>query len=454
MTGSPGRLVAARFALDPGPSIDPFALAGTTGILFHAEGRVLVGLGTALDIELPDGLDGDGDGDVRLATRVLTSLPCDDHFGSGSSPSSGVIGFGSFPFDRSAPTALVVPKVVYCREADGREWVTAVAATGAALPSSPVGLRSWLVGGAPTGGLDGPSSPTPAAVQPVSGSARPRVEPRSTDASFLGMVAEGLAAIDRGDVVKVVLSRQVDVLVDAPVDVPALLRRWHGLEPGCTVFSIPTPDGQFVGASPELLVERSGSRIRSRPLAGTAERFIGAEGSVLPGELLESTKDATEHGLVVDAIDTALRPLCSDLQAPSGPDLVRLRSIVHLGTSLSGTLARRADGGLPDVLELVKVLHPTPAVGGVPAPAARALIRRLEPESRGHYAGPVGYVDAAGDGRWMVGIRAMTVDGRTARMAAGVGIVTGSTPATELAETGLKLTAVLDALDPPVLQVQ
>ena len=153
---------------------------------------------------------------------------------------------------------------------------------------------------------------------------------------------------------------------------------------------------------------------------------------------------------MVEAIETTLGPLCSELDAPAQPDLVHLRNIVHLGTSLAGTLAERPDGHVPDALQLVQALHPTPAVGGVPTPAARSLIGQLEPESRGHYTGPVGYVDAAGDGRWMLGIRAMTIDGLTARLAAGVGIVDGSTPATELAETNLKLTAVLDALAPEV----
>ena len=186
----------------------------------------------------------------------------------------------------------------------------------------------------------------------------------------------------------------------------------------------------------------------SRPLAGTAERFIGSEGSVLPGALLESGKDAIEHRLVVDAIAEVLGPLCVHLDVPAQPDLVHLHNIVHLGTTLSGTLARQPSGAVPDSLALVAALHPTPAVGGVPAGAARAMISRLEREPRGRYAGPVGYVDANGDGRWMLGIRALTLDDRTARLTAGVGIVAGSEPTVELVETNLKLTAVLDALAP------
>lgn len=267
------------------------------------------------------------------------------------------------------------------------------------------------------------------------------------------MVTDAIAAIDRGEVNKVVLARQVDAHTDEPIDIVHLLRRWHTLEPDCTIFSMPTPEGQFVGASPELLIERDGTRFRSQPLAGTAERSAGLGVSALPAELLESEKDAVEHRLVVDAIETVLRPLCSELSLPSRPQLVRLRSIVHLGTPMSGVLTRRPDGTVPTALELVGMLHPTPAVGGVPTTPALAIIDRLESDSRGHYAGPVGYVDAAGNGRWDLGIRAMTVNGRTARVAAGVGVVTGSIPEIEFAETAVKLTAVLDALDDPVLQV-
>jgi isochorismate synthase EntC len=188
--------------------------------------------------------------------------------------------------------------------------------------------------------------------------------------------------------------------------------------------------------------------VHSRPLAGTTDRLTGTTGSVFPSELLRSRKDGNEHQLVVEAIEGALRPFCTDLEVPLRPDLVHLHNLTHLGTSLTGTLARTAGGTPPTALHLLAALHPTPAVGGVPTATARALIARLEPQSRGNYAGPVGYVDARGDGCWMIGIRAMTVNDRAARLAAGVGIVSGSEPNTELAETNLKLTAAFDALAP------
>ncbi len=442
----PADVAAVRWPLEPGPAIDPFALAGSDGIVFVSEGRVLVGLGRAAVVSLPHGLDVPAD--LEAAARALASVPCDDRVG----PAIGVMAFGALPFDRSAPAALTVPEVVFGVEPSGRQWVTVATADRSRLPTRPEGLRAWL---RPHGGpaSDRKSSP-------------PRVMPLSTEDSFEAMVDDALAAIHRGELSKVVLARQVEVTTDDTIDIAGLLRRWHRLEPNCTVFSLPDADGQFVGASPELLVERSGLRVLSRPLAGTTDRTAGASGggaargtgtpsgaadaSPFPAELLRSQKDATEHRLVVEAIAGRLGPLCTTLEVPDSPHLVHLHNIVHLGTSLTGTLRPPTGGRPPSALELVGALHPTPAVGGVPTEVARTLIARLEPQSRGSYAGPVGYLDSRGDGRWMLGIRAVSIRDRTARLAAGVGIVDGSDPRAELAETTLKFNAVFDALAPEV----
>ncbi len=434
MTGSPGGLVAARLPLDPGSPIDPFALAGPDGILFHTGEQALVGLGQALAIALPCGLDSASD--LDRAADTLAAIPCEDRLDSAG---AGVIGFGALPFERSRSGSLVVPEVTFGIDASGAEWVTLVARDRSDLPTGPTGLRAMLHRMMAPGSERTEAIPTPASVDPL-----------SSDESFEAMVGEALAAIGGGQLAKVVLARHVDVQMERAVENAGLLRRWHRLEPNCTVFALPTPDGRFVGASPELLVERSGRRVHSRPLAGTAGPMAGTRGVVPPGELLESPKNGNEHRLVVEAIERALRPLCSDLDVPARPHLVHLHNLTHLGTSLTGTLVRADDGTFPTALHLVAALHPTPAVGGVPAAEACRMISRLEPRPRGNYAGPVGYVDSQGDGRWVVGIRAMTVDGRRARMAAGVGIVSGSEPAAELVEANLKLTAVFDALAPGV----
>ena len=465
MSTAAARLGAVRFPLGPGTPIDPFALAGSDGIVFCADSLVRVGLGVALTLALPGGLDSPED--LSGVSRALRSIPVEDHVdrpggpdtgepapgeespgpggtdGPGDPATSGVVALGSLPFDRSAPSTLTVPAIVYGVDPGGSEWVTLIGEGEPDRPAPGADYRAWLLeraaevtGALGTHGAD-PADPAVA-----------DVVPRSSDDSFRSMVSEALAAIRRGVVSKVVLARQVEVTMDRPVAVPALLRRWHGVEPNCAVFSVPTPGGQFLGASPELLVERSGTHMTSRPLAGTSGRS-GVDGPPsATGGLLASVKDGNEHRLVVEAIERALDPLCDDLEVPDHPALVHLHTITHLGTTVTGTLTVRADGSVPSSLDLVAALHPTPAVGGVPAGEALALIERLEPQSRGHYAGPVGYVDANGDGLWMLGIRSMTVRGARAVLAAGVGIVEGSEPQRELEETELKLSAVFDALAP------
>ena len=435
----PGRVdtvSARRVALPAGPAIDPWSLAGDDGIVLADGGRVLIGLGTALRLDLPGGL-ADGDG-VDRAAADLAAVACDDRLAPGTTSLRPVLAFAALPFDRHRAAALTVPAVLYCREPDGSEWVTVTADADAdrTPDEEPSALRERLVARALRPRHDG-------------GPTTWRIRPRSTDAEFEDRVARAVGAIDRHEVAKVVLARRVDVAIDRAPDVAAVLRRWAALEPSCTLFSLPTPDGRFVGASPELLIERSGVRFRSRPLAGTTDRVHAAD-STLPAALLESAKDTDEHRHVVDAIRDVLAPWSEDLRVPERPELVHLHNITHLGTTIEGTLRPRPDGGVPDALHLVSLLHPTPAVGGVPRAAALGLIDQLEDGSRGSYAGPVGWMDGAGDGRFVVGIRAMTVGEGTVALTAGVGIVSGSRPEVELRETGLKFAAVFDALAPGV----
>ena len=359
------------------------------------------------------------------AGRVLAGIPCDDRTGLAG---SAVLAFGALPFEPDEPTSLVVPEVTYGREADGTEWVTLLGAV--AGDDARRDLLAHL------------HRPGPAASGP--GRPLPVVEPLASDADFLAAVASAVDAIRHGRLAKVVLARQVDVHLGAPPDLPALLARWRRMEPNCTVFSMPVGDDRFVGASPELLVARRGRSVVARPLAGTTGQGTDAGDTTLR----DSTKDVGEHRLVVDAIGAVLAPLCSTLDVPPSPELVHLHNVVHLGTTIRGELRDDTPDGPPSALDLVGALHPTPAVGGVPLGAALRTIHELEPTPRGRYAGPVGYLDADGDGEWVVGIRAATLHGDTARLAAGVGIVDGSRPDAELAETGLKFTAVFDALAP------
>ena len=427
---------ARRHLLPAGSDIDPFALAGDHGILWADGGRILVGLGAAREIALPGGL-ADTEG-IDRAQADLASVGCDDLVPQGTTALRPVLAFGALPFDRTAPASLVIPATLYCREPDGAEWVTVVSGRNEGVPAvSGADVRDRLVA-------------TAAAHQ--AGDTRPvgtRVRPHSSDTDYEEAVAAAVAAIGRRELSKVVLARRVDVALDKDPDIGSLLSRWWSLEPNCTLFSLPTTAGQFVGASPELLVERTGDHVRSRPLAGTTDRFPDA-GSRLPPALLDSAKDTDEHRFVVDAIGDALEPWCTSLDVPDHPGLVHLHNLTHLATTVEGTLRQGDRRRLPGALHLAALLHPTPAVGGVPRAPALRLIEQLEDGPRGSYAGPVGYLDGEGDGRFVVGIRAMTVAGRTATLTAGVGVVAGSVPETERIEASLKFTAVFDALAPGV----
>ncbi len=435
-------LRATSLLLDDGPPIDPFALAGPSGIIIATAEMTLVGLGTALSISLPGGLD-DGDGVTGVQHR-LAAIDTDDRV---RRPGSGVLAFGSLPFDRVMPGTLLVPELLYGRSADGAEWLTII--TDGPEPTSSAGLRAGLLARSsfPAGDLATPQTP-------------PSITPLASDRFFVEAVGQAVRNIKDGELRKVVLARQIELTFDTPVDVPALVRRWRGVEPTATVFSMPVGGAQFVGASPELLVARAGPIVRCRPLAGTSSRSDDASSGVGPKSVPESlprsvqrhdlrtsTKDNSEHRLVVEAIADALAPLCTELDVPTSPDLIHFHNVSHLGTRISGMLSGTS-ASRPTVLELVATLHPTPAVGGVPRQQALRIIEELEPAGRAHYAGPVGWMDAAGDGRWVVGIRAATVTGRLARLAAGVGIVEGSDPSSELRETNWKFTAVFDALAP------
>jgi menaquinone-specific isochorismate synthase len=216
----------------------------------------------------------------------------------------------------------------------------------------------------------------------------------------------------------------------------------RSLYPSCLVFSI---DG-FLGASPELLLRRRGDFVESHPLAGTIPR--SGDPTVdeqLAAALLGSDKDRAEHRFVVDDVARVLAPWCTDLDVPDEPSIVPLRNVSHLGTRITGHLRPEA----PSALELASLLHPTPAVGGTPRKEALAWLARNEQLDRGPFAGPVGWVDRHGDGDWMVGIRSARVHGATAHLYAGVGVVADSEPAAELAETQLKLQALLAALVRP-----
>jgi isochorismate synthase len=427
-----GGLHARTVALDYGP--DALQFDGSPTVLYDRPGLTLVGWGTAQLVEAGD------------APKVLAAIPCEDAVGR---PGSGVVALGALPFLGTMAGHLVIPRFIMGieRDADGdaRRWATAVGPDDEELPGTDDLFDAvlWQYGTAP----EAASTARPVAVAAVSTA--------FDTTGYRDLVARTVAAMRApgAPLRKVVLSRPLHVELDGVLDLSAVLRALRAGEPMCTVFAMPVPAGTFFGASPELLVARHGRRVTCHPLAGTVPRGTTARADAdAQRRLAASDKEREEHRYVVDDVAAGLGPFCAELTVPPEPSLVAFRSVAHLGTRITGRLARPVP-----VLELLERLHPTPAVGGTPRDAALAAIAEGEPDDRGYWAGPVGWTDAAGDGEWMIGIRSALAGASAAgsqrqdlTVRAGAGIVAGSDPDAEAAETNVKLATVLTTVLPGV----
>lgn len=280
--------------------------------------------------------------------------------------------------------------------------------------------------------------------KPVSSESKATLAPQSVDSHFTDAVAKALTKFTQGGLQKVVLARSRHATLSAPLDMAELLARLIQQNPQAYVFAAPLPHNRtLVGASPELLIRRSGTLALSNPLAGSVPRCSDpVRDRAHAHALLESAKDLREHAIVVDMVAEVLGNLCTDLQVPATPELVCTGSMWHLSSKISGRLK---DPGTTS-LDLAFALHPTPAVCGWPTEMACDLIEELEESNRGFYAGAVGWMDASGDGEWAVSIRCAEVSDDGLRVHAGAGIVPGSDPALELAETEAKFRTILAGL--------
>lgn len=339
-------------------------------------------------------------------------LDVDDEVGA---PGTGPVAFTSFTFaDDSPGSVLVVPRVLVGRH-EGRSWIT-----------------EFSHG-------DGPSAVR--AVRPV----RPSGILRYADGllpvdRYRAVVAEAVRRMRTGELDKAALAHDVLAVSDDTLDARYLLARLARHYPTCWTFAV---DG-LVGATPELLVRRIGRTVESRVLAGTIWPGKDVGDGDLAATLLGSDKDRREHALAVDSLADALRPLCTRLEVPATPEVIALHNVSHLASDVRGTLPAIAPASL---LRLAAAVHPTAAVGGTPRKAAVALIAELEGMDRGRYAGPVGWVDARGDGELGIALRCAQLDGPVARLFAGCGVVADSDPDTEVREAAAKMVAVRDALE-------
>ena len=419
MSGDLWGLRAATRRLDD--DVDLLAVAGAHGLLFEQRGSGLAARGEAARLEIAGG--DERATSVVAAQEALAAIAGEDDV---RLPGTGPVAFGALPFDPAAAGTLVVPSLVVGRAEDGTRWCTTVGRDEAEHHAAEGRLVEALTEAV---------VPTTPGEDPSVFSVRPVRPP----AEWCASVREATERMAGSELHKAVLAREVVIEADVPIDPVTILDRLRRTYPGCMISSI---DG-MVGASPELLVSRTGDVVRSHPMAGTTPRGGDPTADArLAATLLASTKDRHEHQLTIDMVHDTLLPFCSYLDAEAEPSVVPVANVQHLATMVEGRLSAPA----ASVLELVAALHPTPAVCGVPRDLALATIAELEQLDRGRYAGPVGWVDGAGNGRWAVGLRCAELDGNRARLFAGNGIVEDSDPATELAETRAKFQALLGAI--------
>lgn len=369
------------------------------------DGSGLVGWGEAARLEVS--------GPDRFATArdwwrtVVEACTVEDQVGARG---TGPVAFGSFAFSPDETSVLVVPEVTLGR-VDGVTWLTTVG--------------------------DPPRLASPQPVRRPGDLRYAHGDVSVTD--FREAVARAVDLIAAAELDKVVLAHDLLAVAEHPIDARFVLAGLTAANPGCWTYAV---DG-LVGATPELLVSRDGDRVVSRVLAGTTARGgDDAEDHERVDALLRSAKDREEHRFAVESLVDALAPHVRDLEVPAEPHTLELSNVTHLATDLAATLH---DGS--DVLDLVAALHPTAAVGGTPTPVALTVLAKLEAMHRGRYAGPVGWVDARGDGEWGIALRCAQLSGSSARLFAGCGIVAGSDPDAEVLEAQAKFVPFRDALE-------
>ncbi|MBP6147979.1 MAG: isochorismate synthase [Candidatus Planktophila sp.] len=330
--------------------------------------------------------------------------------GSGTGP----VLFTSFSFDRNEESVAVIPRVIVGKKGDN-SWIT------------------WIG--------EGP--------QPLLADTAPDYVQQDfewqqgtlTEQQWETRVAQAIAKIDKSEIDKVVLARDLIATTQSEIDVRPILNKLSKNYPATWVFSV---DG-LIGATPELLLRLSRGMVTSRVLAGTIPKTgDDARDLALAGSLARSSKDLEEHEYAVRSVAEALEPFCSSTNVPDAPFVLHLANVMHLATDVTGALLESAHH--IDAFALLKSLHPSAAVCGTPRNTAFDVIDEIEGMNRGRYAGPVGWVDARGDGELGIALRSGQVTQNEIRIFAGCGIVAGSDPVVELAESSAKFSAMKSAL--------
>ncbi len=406
---------SAAIEVDPLPPERLLGLSADTAAAFIApDGHAWVGLGAARWLAAGE-----------AETRPLWAGLLDE---SGDLPEP--MALGALPFDaQEAPDALwrglmpgglMLPEGLY-QQQGGRAWwrLTLPVRDVAALPRRLARARQVLAG--------------LAAVEAEPIAPWLALNEDKTQQHYVRAVGSAVRRIRQGELVKVVLARRSVVDFASAPTASALLARLGERHASCVRYAWRHRGKTWLGATPETLVQVQGRQLRTQGLAGTRPTDRAEE-------LLRSLKDRHEHAVVVQAIRRAIEPFTSELPPRAEPVLHHLRGLTHLQTPIEARLREEVD-----FLRLVRALHPTPAVCGLPARAAAELLRALEPEPRGLYAGPFLRLSPSGEGHAVVSLRGLVLDGRAAVLPAGAGIVDGSEGVAELAETRVKQASVLDA---------
>lgn len=399
--------------------IDLNDVAGGDGYLFVRQG---VGVATqgVLDHVPPSS-----------AENVLASIVHDNRTELDIAP----IALGILPFDPLEATDLIIPRMTVGKNEHGQTWLTAIAADADHLPPAMTSGSDALE----LGEVEITLAPAP-----IPGAAEYAVTQLTPLDTYRSAVITARDAVRRGDITKAVIARAIEVHSSEPIDIHAVLLRLKASFAQSYRYSM----NGFIGASPELLLSINGDVVRSHPLAGTTARTGDPiTDERLAGALLASMKDQVEHRIVIDVIHDQLLPWCSYLDWEAEPSVLQVANVQHLGTLIEGRLTSPR----PSLMELVRALSPTPALGGHPRELALSLIADHEGLRRGPYGGAVGWVDSLGNGTWAVAIRCaeLSTDRRSARLMAGGGIVAESDPDAELAETQAKFQAMLSAIIRP-----
>jgi len=390
-------------------------------------GEGMVGWGVAARLQVR------GDETFSRAQRWWNRLLADSRIAdSVDMPGTGAVAFASFAFDLNELSEIVIPKFVVGTKG-GQSWITTVSTDSDVSNIKTVNtVNSDSANEATHNVIRQPAPVGPTEVTWSNGSLSPH--------DWEKAVATAVERIQAGELDKVVLARDLIAQIDGELDIRYMINRLAAAYPTCWTFVV----RNLVGATPELLVRRTGNVVMSRVLAGTVRRQGNAStDSELANALLNSDKDLAEHAYAVHSVARALAAHCTDLEVPETPQVLELSNVQHLATDVTGQLAIEAP-----ILALVASLHPTAAVCGTPTERAKIMISDLEGMNRKRYAGPVGWFDHHGDGEFGIALRCAEVDPqeKTVRSFAGCGIVAGSDPEMELAESIAKLAPIRDSL--------